>query len=190
MNKDDIQVDYSVFCRDRYKEAYYETLDIEMLHSSSNSQSAQQAARLSAQKKAIDKTFGAAISKYSASVSETDLWAAIAMAHKITVANLDKYGIAEQDQGRVISDVLSAHQSWIKSSGHSFERFISGIDNADLQKNEIRFILQSELTSLIRGNVLKNTPEDINGLNHWGKDFDLYAIQSIHGLTLTSSFGP
>jgi len=34
---------------------------------------------------------------------------------------------------------------------------------------------------MIRGNQLTNTPEDIEGLGSWGKDFDLYAIQSVHG---------
>ena len=44
-------------------------------------------------------------------------------------------------------------------------------------------MLQTELTSLIKANQLTNTPEDIKGLQDWGKDFDLYAIQSIHGDT-------
>ena len=29
--------------------------------------------------------------------------------------------------------------------------------------------------------MLTNTSEDIAGLKSWGKDFDLYAIQSVHG---------
>src|SRR5699024_542285 len=83
----------------------------------------------------------------------------------------------------IIERCLSAHQSWIKSSGHSFERYISNIESDILKKNEIRFILQSELTYMIRHNLLANTKDDINGLKSWGKDFDLYAIQSVHGDT-------
>lgn len=83
----------------------------------------------------------------------------------------------------VINKSISAHQSWIKSSGHSFERYISNIDSADLQHNEVRFILQSDLTKMIKENRLANTAEDIAGLRSWGKDFDLYAIQAVHGET-------
>lgn len=36
---------------------------------------------------------------------------------------------------------------------------------------------------MIKENRLANTTEDIAGLGSWGKDFDLYAIQSIHGET-------
>ena len=33
---------------------------------------------------------------------------------------------------------------------------------------------------MIKNNELANTAEDIYGLQSWGKDFDLYAIQTIH----------
>lgn len=36
---------------------------------------------------------------------------------------------------------------------------------------------------MLKNNELANTPEDIKGLKTWGKDFDLYAIQTIHGET-------
>lgn len=84
-------------------------------------------------------------------------------------------------QADVLERCLSAHQSWIKSSGHSFERYIASIDHSELQENEIKFILQSDLTKMIKAGSLTNTPDDIKGLTSWGKDFDLYAIQSIHG---------
>ncbi len=105
------------------------------------------------------------------------------MVHKLNVAQLDTFGIPQDQQADIIERCLSAHQSWIKSSGHSFERYISNIESDILKKNEIRFILQSELTYMIRHNLLANTKDDINGLKSWGKDFDLYAIQSVHGDT-------
>lgn len=52
-----------------------------------------------------------------------------------------------------------------------------------MTKNGIRFILQSELTELIKNKALRNTPDDTIGLQGWGKDFDLYAIQTIYGNT-------
>ena len=120
---------------------------------------------------------------FSPEVSEREIWEAIGITHKINVANLSDFNIAEQDQEPVINKSISAHQSWIKSSGHSFERYISNIDSADLQHNEVRFILQSDLTKMIKENRLANTAEDIAGLRSWGKDFDLYAIQAVHGET-------
>jgi len=171
--------DYRVFIRDLYKETWEHEFIIEV--EDRQSMAARQVARLAAQRKAIDKALVESLIKYSPDVSESDIWKEIGMTHKLNVAELSDFGVQEDDQPAVIERVLSAHQSWIKSSGHSFERYISNIHSDALAKNEIRFILQSELTAMIRGNQLTNTQEDIEGLGSWGKDFDLYAIQSVHG---------
>lgn len=115
-----------------------------------DSDNALKTARLYAQRKAIDKTFVDALLTYYPEVSEKEIWGALAMAHKLNVANLNEFGIDSDKQQAVFEACLSAHQSWIKSSGHSFERYISNIDNDKLKKNEIRFILQSELTDMVK----------------------------------------
>lgn len=176
---DEKKVDYKVFIRDLYKQTWEHEFIIEI--EDRESFAARQAARLAAQRKAIDKALVESLLKYSPEVPESDIWKEIGMTHKLNVAELSDFGVEEAEQPAVIERVLSAHQSWIKSSGHSFERYISNIHSDALAKNEIRFILQSELTAMIRGNQLTNTPEDIEGLGSWGKDFDLYAIQSVHG---------
>ena len=178
MNEDNLN-DYKHFISDIYLNTYEQEYTIEVVDKESSA--AKQVARLAAQRKAIDKALVESLLKYSPMVSESDIWKQIGITHKINVADLDDFGIEKSEQSAVIERCLSAHQSWIKSSGHSFERYISNIDNEALKKNEIRFILQSELTSMIKGNELTNTAEDIEGLKSWGKDFDLYAIQSIHG---------
>ena len=162
-----------------YQKTYKREYDIECQKSNITSQSA----RLKAQRKAIDKALVESLLKYSPQVPESDIWNEIGMVHKLNVAQLDTFGIPQDQQADIIDRCLSAHQSWIKSSGHSFERYISNIESDILKKNEIRFILQSELTYMIRHNLLANTKDDINGLKSWGKDFDLYAIQSVHGDT-------
>lgn len=162
-----------------YQKTYKREYDIECQKSNITSQSA----RLKAQRKAIDKALVESLLKYSPQVPESDIWNEIGMVHKLNVAQLDTFGIPQDQQANIIERCLSAHQSWIKSSGHSFERYISNIESDILKKNEIRFILQSELTYMIRHNLLANTKDDINGLKSWGKDFDLYAIQSVHGDT-------
>ena len=173
--------DFKVFCRDLYKKTWEQEYLLEYSDASSNA--AKQAARLAAQRKAIDKVLVDALLEYSPEVPEDEIWKEIGITHKLNVAELDDFGINEEDQPAVIERVLSAHQSWIKSSGHSFERYISNIRSEDLDKNEIRFILQAELTKMIKEKKLTNTSDDIAGLKSWGKDFDLYAIQSVHGDT-------
>lgn len=173
--------DYKIFVRDLYKKTWQQEILVE--HIDNKSSAAKQAARLKAQRKAIDKVLVDALLEYSPDISESDIWKEIGITHKLNVAELSDFGIREDLQTEVIERVLSAHQSWIKASGHSFERYISNINNEDLAKNEIRFILQSELTNMIKNKQLTNTPEDISGLGSWGKDFDLYAIQSVHGDT-------
>lgn len=173
--------DYKEFCKEIYMQTYEATYPIEL--GDRTSDAAKQSARMSAQRKAIDKALVEGLLRFSPDISESEIWEAIGITHKINVANLGDFNIAEEHQESVIKRSLSAHQSWIKSSGHSFERYISNIDSDDLQRNEVRFILQSELTKMIKENRLANTTEDIAGLSSWGKDFDLYAIQSIHGET-------
>lgn len=168
-------IDYIGFCQNIYNETWNQEYLIECRGKN------QQAARLAAQRKAIDKTLVESLLNYSNQISEDEIWKNIAMIHKLNVAALSDFDIPEGLQANVIERCLSAHQSWIKSSGHSFERYIAGIDSSELQKNEIKFILQSDLTKMIKEGLLTNTSDDIKGLNSWGKDFDLYAIQSIHG---------
>ncbi len=177
MNK----MDYVIFCRDTYNDAWEKAYLIES--EGKNSESSLNAARQAAQRMAIDKTLVESLLNFSGVVTEDEIWKEIAINHKLNVAELSEFGIPEELQAKVITRCLSAHQSWIKASGHSFERYISNIHNEVLERNEISFILQSDLTKMIRENVLSNTVEDIEGLQSWGKDFDLYAIQKIHGNT-------
>lgn len=173
------KMDYREFCKRVYHETWEREFKLESF--GVTSKAGLEAARLTAQRRAMDRALVEALLKFSPGISEKALWAEIGITHKLNVAQLGEFSIPEDQQATVMERCLSAHQSWIKSSGHSFERYISNISNDSLKKNEIRFILQSELTSMIKTNQLDNTAEDIKGLLSWGKDFDLYAIQSVHG---------
>lgn len=173
--------DYKEFCHNLYLQTYELQYEIEI--QDKTTQAAIQAARLTAQRRAIDKVLVEALLRFSPEVSESDIWEAIGITHKLNVAHLRDFDVPEEFQEVIIKRCLSAHQSWIKSSGHSFERYISIVSNTELERNEIRFILQSDLTKMIKNKELANTPDDIEGLQSWGKDFDLYAIQTIHGET-------
>lgn len=168
-------VDFTVFCKNTYNETWEKEFLIERQGKN------EQAARLAAQRKAIDKTLVESLLNYSDEISEDEIWKNIGMVHKLNVAELSEFGLPEKVQSDILDRCLSAHQSWIKTSGHSFERYIASISSSELQANEIKFILQSDLTKMIKQGILTNTLDDIAGLNSWGKDFDLYAIQSVHG---------
>lgn len=175
------RLDYTFFCKNTYNDEWERAYTIESV--GKNTEASLNLARQAAQRKAIDITLVESLLNYSDIVSEEEIWKQIAINHKLNVANLSDFNISEEQQIDVIERCLSAHQSWIKASGHSFERYISNINSDLLNRNEIKFVLQSELTKMIKNNVLSNTPEDIAGLQSWGKDFDLYAIQKIHDST-------
>lgn len=171
----------NAYCSRLYLSAWKSVYNTKVTEESS--ESVKTTARREAQRDAVDATFINCLINFYPQVNEKEIWAAIGRVHKINLANMSELGIDESIQQEIYNRCISAHQSWIKASGHSFERYIANLNNDILKKNEIRFILQAELTELIKKKVLKNTPEDIQGLKSWGKDFDLYAIQTIHGNT-------
>ncbi len=86
-----------------------------------------------------------------------------------------KSGIKDAD---TISKVISADQSWKKSSGHAFEEMIKILGAAAFHDSGINILLQRDLNMLIKSQELSNEPRDIS----WLKDqirasiFDLYAV--------------
>ena len=86
-----------------------------------------------------------------------------------------KSGISDAD---TISNVISADQSWKKSSGHAFEEMIKTLGNAALHDSGIDILLQRDLNALIKAKELSNEPRDISWLKEQIKAsiFDLYAV--------------
>lgn len=86
-----------------------------------------------------------------------------------------KSGINDAD---TISKVISADQSWKKSSGHAFEEMIKILGTAALHDSGIDILLQRDLNTLIKAKELSNEPRDISWLKEQIKAsvFDLYAI--------------
>lgn len=86
-----------------------------------------------------------------------------------------KSGIDDAD---TISKVVSADQSWKKSSGHAFEEIIKLLSTSALADSGIEIILQRDLNTLIKANEIANEPRDISWLKEQikGSVFDLYAI--------------
>ncbi len=81
------------------------------------------------------------------------------------------------DDKSVIDRVVSADQSWKKSSGHAFEEMIKLLANDALVGTGIEILLQRDLNTIIKAGELANEPRDISWLKEQikGSVFDLFA---------------
>lgn len=127
-----------------------------------------------AQKAAIKKSLYAMLSNYPGE-DASDLWRCLYEAHVHR-----KSGI---DDSEIIAKVISADQSWKKSSGHAFEEFIKEIGTNALTETGIEFILQRDLSALIDHGGLANQQRDIDWLKQQtaASVFDLYALVESDG---------
>lgn len=125
-----------------------------------------------AQKAAIKNTITAALRKFP-DEDVPELWKSIYRAHLFR-----KSGISDID---TIERVISADQSWKKSSGHAFEEMIKELASLALYDSGIELVLQRDLNTLIKANEIANEPRDISWLREQIKAniFDLYSIVSI-----------
>lgn len=86
------------------------------------------------------------------------------------------------DNSDIIRKVISADQSWKKSSGHAFEEMVKLLASVALAENNIEIILQRDLSLLIKANEISNEPRDISWLKEQikGDVFDLYATVTVN----------
>ena len=125
-----------------------------------------------AQKEAIKAAILQTVKRYPA-VSVPQIWRGI---YEIHVHR--KSGIDDAD---VIDRVVSAEQSWRKSSGHAFEEIVKLLGNAALEGTGVEILLQRDLNTIIRAGELSNEPRDISWLNEQidGSVFDLFATYTV-----------
>lgn len=123
----------------------------------------------SSQKAAIKQTLVDSLSEYPEE-DAADLWKYLYEAHVHRKSGIDDSGVIEK--------VISADQSWKKSSGHAFEEFIKEEASRALNDFGIEIVLQRDLSELIAKNELANKDRDIALLKQWiaASTFDLYAI--------------
>jgi len=123
----------------------------------------------SAQKEAIKQATIAGIRSYP-DIEAALIWRAVYETHVHR-----KSGIDDAD---IISKVVSADQSWKKSSGHAFEEMVKMLGTAALHDSGIDIILQRDLHTLIKAGELNNEPRDVSWLKEQiaASIFDLYAI--------------
>ena len=148
---------------------YYQSAFTELLgkDSKKNPQDAERSAQLTA----ISKTFQ---HFFQISPEEcTKIWDALRAAHLKRKANID-FELNEEQ----IDSVISAAQSWVKSSGHAAEAFFADFSKNLLSTSNIEIVLQKNLSSLIKEDKITNPSRDLAQISSWidSGAFDLYFI--------------
>ena len=115
-----------------------------------------------------------------------EIWKVIYSTHVEAKSGIHDLGI--------ITAVINANQSWIKSSGHAFEEVIKEKGTDALRDQGIEIVLQRDLKEMIERGEIANPRRDITWLKERIKEstFDLYAIASredIDGTVLKKCFG-
>jgi len=153
-------MDYLDYCRIEYKSLFDHGMN-ELKISNLEDR------RRFSQKRAIKQTAINAINKYP-DIEPTEIWKTIYVSH---VNNFS--GIIDQ---KIIDSVISADNSWKKSSGHAFEEIIKDIGNLNLNEFGIVILLQKELNLELHNNNVLNEVRDISWLKEQVKSsiFDLY----------------
>lgn len=78
----------------------------------------------------------------------------------------------------VLNNAIAASQSWKSSSGHAFEYMTKELANLALRDTPIEFLLQRDLSTLLKAKELSNDPRDIAWLEKQIEvdNFDLYVV--------------
>ena len=143
------------FCREVYGKVYLRELE----HSEESH----------AQKEAIRAALTEGIKQFS-DIDASEIWHTVYAVHVHR-----KSGISDTE---TIARVISADQSWKKSSGHAFEEMIKHLASLALAKDGIEVVLQRDLNVIIKAGELSNEPRDISWLKEQVRAgvFDLYAV--------------
>lgn len=103
--------------------------------------------------------------------NKSELWNLIYSAHVARKSGIDV-------TRETIIKVISADQSWKKSSGHAFEEMVRDIITETLEVGEVSILLQREMLLKIRAGEIKNDPRDLEWIeSQMHSDvFDLYMV--------------
>lgn len=162
---------YVDFCFETYKSYYLEQYAISKLKNADEK-------RRHSQKFSIRKTSIEAIKKFP-EIEPNEIWKNIYIAHVNNVS-----GITDQ---KIIDSVISADNSWKKSSGHAFEEMVVELANISLKPHNLKLILQKDLSIALKLGNVRNEVRDISWLKEQIKSsiFDLYlAIDEEDGIQI------
>lgn len=169
---------YEQYCQDKYLEIFNEIYNASVEAYVSNprhtelSETKANAFEAAAQKAAMKQTIVEALLEYPDIPSST-LWRSVRKAHMHRKSKISDLS--------VIKNVITADQSWKKSSGHAFEEVIKEYASVALANDNIEIVLQRDLTVMLDNGTLANDARDLAWLElQRNKDiFDLYAIVKV-----------
>ena len=135
------------------------------------------------QRRAISNSFEEALKLFDTSESGF-IWRSIDAAHV-------KRKSGKLIEPEVIEGVRAATQSWNKSSGHAFEQSFCSILNGLLSESQLRFLLQKEVSALLRREKISNAKRDVDTLKSWisSSAFDVFAAYVDPATENTKIFG-
>ena len=124
--------------------------------------------RALARKFAIGNTTLAAMKRFQ-EIHPEDIWRIVNKIHIKWYSDMEL-------EPEVVEKIISARQSWVKSSGHAFEEMVKAECNKALSSSNIIVLLQRDLSSNLKKNKVSNLPKDIAWLKQECKRdvFDLY----------------
>lgn len=153
-------IDFKKYCIEQYKGIYLDQLAQSELKKAEDR-------RRFAQKFAIREATVNAINQFP-EVEPFEIWNTIYVSHVNNVSGIDDH--------ELIRSVISADQSWKKSSGHAFEEMIKELGNVALSDTDIRIMLQKDLSMHLKSDLITNEVRDISWLKEQVKSsvFDLF----------------
>lgn len=169
-------MNYKIFIEMRYNEIFEDNYVVELGNKQSNN--AKKSAERKAQHEAMLKTFEEGYIKFSEENSASDIWNAIYAAHLKRKAGISDLNEISEN---VIKCIVSGDQSWRKCSGHVFEHFVVKYTKERLEKYNISFVLQKDLTVLLKENKINNEDDDMILELAKSENFDIYAIVNLNG---------
>ncbi len=154
------QVEHEKFCKRRYRRLF----TIEFMRSNI---SGDEKRRRFAQKKAIKLAAIQSMKKFP-HAEPAEIWKSIYIAHV--------HNVSGENDLQKVQRIISAENSWKKSSGHAFEEIICTLGNLSLEKKGIKIFLQKELNHMIKEKAVANEVRDVSWLKEQiaSSVFDMY----------------
>ena len=167
-------MDYKLFCKNKYLDIYVRKYNEYLC--GRDSDNAKRTSERVAQHEAMLVTFQEAYEKYNSIANAAQVWNAIYNIHLHRKAKIDDLSELNEE---IIDSIISGAQSWKKCSGHVFEDYIVQSTVKRLVGYHIRFVLQKELSKMLKGEKIGNESEDQLEELVRSDDFDIYAKTSI-----------
>ena len=162
------------FCKKVYTQTYA-TSYAEIMKNGKSTKAVKEYAERHAQKLAIRIALKEGVAKFP-DVDVSEIWKDVYKVHIFR-----KSGLSVDEE--TVAKVISAEQSWRKSSGHAFEELVKEISNISLSGTGVEIVLQKDLSLLMKADKIANEPRDIAWLEKQiaASIFDLYALVDVDG---------